>query len=330
MEYYGLDVHKLSITYTAMSPEGRILRRGRVCPTPQAIQGIITPSGGQAWVALEATGAWSYVYDLLEPLGIRITLAHPRRVKAIATAKVKTDSVDATTLAHLLRSGLLPACYVPSPPVRTWRELLRTRQALVRMRTACCTRIHALLAKEGLLPPVSDLFGRGGRRWLAAQSLSPTHGQLVELLLAQADSLSQGVKTLEDELHRALAEHPALAHLREVPGFGFLTAAAFLAEVGTVDRFPRARHLVSYLGLAPRVRTSGERARTGRLTKEGPPMVRSYLVQAVRGAVRRPGPCQELYLRVRERSGPQAARVAVARKLAIVAYHACKLSREVI
>ncbi|MFQ5872222.1 MAG: transposase [Dehalococcoidia bacterium] len=174
-----------------------------------------------------------------------------------------------------------------------------------------------------------DLDEPEGRRWLAAQSLSSPHRQLVDLLSSQADGISQGVTEIEENLRRAFEEHPILARLLSVPGFGFLTAATFLAEVGDVDRFPRARHLVSYLGLAPRVRASGGHVRIGNLTKEGPPLIRSYLVQAVQNATRSPGPCQDLYLRVRQRSGPQAARVAVARKLAIMAYLAWRFPKEV-
>ncbi len=198
--------------------------------------------------------------------------------------------------------------------------MLRTRQGLVRMRSACRPRIHSLLAKEGLIVPVSDLFGKKGRLWLSAQSLSWSHRQLVDLLSIQVDSITQAIREVEENLRQALDEHPVLARLMTVPGLGFLTAAAFLAEVGDVERFPRARHLVSYLGLAPRVRASGGHVRIGSLTKEGPPLIRSYLVEVVQNAIRSPGPCQELYLRVRERSGSQSARVAVARKLAILAY----------
>ncbi len=82
MEYYGLDVHKLSITYTCMDVEGQVLRRGRVPNTVEGIREIVAPSGGEAWVVLEATRAWSFVYDILEPTGVRIFLAHARRVKA--------------------------------------------------------------------------------------------------------------------------------------------------------------------------------------------------------------------------------------------------------
>jgi len=139
------------------------------------------------------------------------------------------------------------------------------------MRTTFYCRIQILLAKEGLLCPASDIFGRRGRRWLQAQELSPIHRELVDLLARQADALKEEITVLEDHLREALEDQPALARLLTVPGFGFLTAATFLAEVGDVSRFPRARNLVSYLGLAPRVHASGGRVRMGRLTKEGLP-----------------------------------------------------------
>jgi transposase len=143
----------------------------------------------------------------------------------------------------------------------------------------------------------------------------------VDIWLAQEQSLTHTIHQVESLLQEALADHPVVSCLQRLPGFGFLTASAFLAEVGEVSRFRRSRHLVSYLGLAPRVRSSGDRVRYGSLTKEGPPLLRSYLVQAARGAVLSPGPCQELFLRVSQRSGSKSARVAVARKLASMAFH---------
>jgi len=299
--------------------DGQVLRRGRVPNTAEDIQRIVASSKGRAWVVLEATGAWSFVYDTLEPTGVRIFLAHARRVKAIASAKVKTDSVDSEPLAHLLRTGLLPISYAPPPPVRSWREMLRTRHALVRMRTTFYCRIQILLAKEGLSCPATDRDNMPGHL-----GSDLTQRLLVDLLTRQADALKQEIGSLEGNLREALGDHPALDRLLTVPGFGFLTATTFLAEVGDIARFPRARNVVSYLGLAPRVHASGGRVRMGRLTKEGPPLVRSYLVQPAYNATRRPGICQDLYGRVHARSGAQAARVAVARKLVILAYLAWK------
>jgi len=109
------------------------------------------------------------------------------------------------------------------------------------------------------------------RRWLESQGLTPVHRLLVDLLTRQADALKQEIGSLEGTLREVLGGDPALDRLLKVPGFGFLTAATFLAEVGDVSRFPRARNVVSYLGLAPRVHASGGRVRMGGLPRKDLP-----------------------------------------------------------
>ena len=151
-----------------------------------------------------------------------------------------------------------------SPSVRSWREMLRTRQGLVSMRSACRNRIHDLLAKEGLIVPMSDLFGKKGRRWLAAQGLSAPHRQLVDLLSKQVGRITQAITEIEENLRHALGDHPVFARLTTVPGFGLLSAAAFLAEVGDVERFQEpgtwSRTWALLPGYAPRVGTCGSAA----------------------------------------------------------------------
>jgi transposase len=99
------------------------------------------------------------------------TSRYPLRTRAIAAGRVKTDAVDAKTLAHLLRTGLLPEAYIASPELRDLRELLRHRAVLTRMRTAVKNRVHALLARQGILQEHADLFGKAGREFLAALQL---------------------------------------------------------------------------------------------------------------------------------------------------------------
>ena len=93
------------------------------------------------------------------------------RTRAIAAARVKTDAIDAKTLAHLLRTGFLPEAYVAPRELRDLRELLRHRATLTRMRSAVKNRVHAILAKHGIANEHSDLFGKGGREFLAALEL---------------------------------------------------------------------------------------------------------------------------------------------------------------
>ena len=102
-------------------------------------------------------------------------LAHPLRTQAIAAARVKTDAVDAKTLAHLLRTGLLPEAYIAPPELRDLRELLRHRAVLTRMRTAVKNRVHALLARQGILPRAHRPVRQGGREFLAVARAARGH-----------------------------------------------------------------------------------------------------------------------------------------------------------
>src|SRR5262249_57483579 len=112
------------------------------------------------------TYGWEWLADLLEEAGFELHLSHPLRTKAIAAARVKTDAVDARTLAHLLRADLLPEAYIAPRDLRDLRDLLRHRVALTRMRSALKHRVAAILAKNGVQPGYSDLFGPGGRPFL--------------------------------------------------------------------------------------------------------------------------------------------------------------------
>jgi transposase len=110
--------------------------------------------------------------------------------------------------------------------------------------------------------------------------------------------------------------------LLTLPGVNFVTACALLAAIGDVTRFPTARHLVSYLGLDPRVRQSGsEPARHGRISKQGPGEARHVLVEAAWHAARTAGPLRAFHERVASRRGRNIATVAVARKLVVIAWH---------
>ena len=108
------------------------------------------PQGAETHVALEATYGWEWLAELLEEAGYDLHLAHPLRTRAIAAARVKTDAIDARTLAQLLRGGLLPEAYVAPREIRDLRELLRHRATLTRMRSAVKNRVHAILAKHGV------------------------------------------------------------------------------------------------------------------------------------------------------------------------------------
>jgi transposase len=320
MLYYGLDVHKKYTTYCVMDDEGKILREGR-CFNEDLPHHSVFSLEGRKRAVMEAGGNWYYVYDLLEPVVDELLLAHPLRVRAIAAARVKTDIIDARTLAHLLRADLIPAAYVPPPAVRELRELLRYRLDLVKQRTALKNRVHALLAKEGLASPFSDLFGRQGRQWLASLPLGPAKRQRLDGFLRVLDCLTMEIQEAELTIRQKAAADPAAQLLVSIPGIGALSALTILAEIGDIRRFPDAVHLVSYAGLAPRVRSSGGKTRLGHITKQGPSALRWVLIEATHIAVRKPGRLQDTHRRLRRGKNAAVATTACARQLLIAIYH---------
>src|SRR5712691_6985598 len=163
MIYVGIDLHRKRSQITALDEQGTELLSRRVANDPEALKTILAELGG----ALEATYGWEWLADLLDQEGHELHLSHPLRTKAIAAARVKTDAVDARTLAHLLRTDLLPEAYVAPRELRDLRDLLRHRVVLTRMRSALKNRVHALLARQGIQREHADLFGASGHRFLA-------------------------------------------------------------------------------------------------------------------------------------------------------------------
>ncbi len=314
---YGLDVHKKYTTYCIMEDDGRVLREGR-CQN-EDLPGIFSLNGEKRAV-LEAGQNWSYLYDKVEPLVDQVLLAHPLRVRAIAAARVKTDAIDARTLAPLLRADLIPAAYVPAPEIRRQRELLRYRLDLVKQRTAMKNRVHALLTTAGQLPQVTDVFGREGRTWLRLVPLSAQKRYELDGYLRVLDCLQERIDDATQLVRQEAGRNPQAQLLTSVPGIAALTALTVLAEIGDVRRFPDARHLVSYAGFAPRVRSSGGKTQRGHITKQGPSALRWVLIEAAHQAVRKPGRLQQLYLRLRRGKSSSVAITACARELLVAIY----------
>jgi hypothetical protein len=145
---------------------------------------------------------------------------------------------------------------------------------------------------------------------------------MVEACLRGIDFLDTEVAAIDRALAELVLASPELRRLLTLPGVNFVTACALLAAIGEVRRFATARHLVSYLGLDPRVRQSGsEPARHGRISKQGPGETRHVLVEAAWHAARATGPLRAFHERVAARRGRNIATVAVARKLAVIAWH---------
>jgi transposase len=274
-----------------------------------------------AKVALEATYGWSHVYDALEGHAEDIVLSHPKKTKAVASAKIKTDKIDATALAELLRTNYLPTAYAPPREVRDLRDLLRHRATLVRVRTAAKNRIHSVLARYGIQHPFSDLFGKAGRAFLSQLHLRPFHRLAVEDNLLLIDTVNESVKRISKQIQLLSKQDERVQWLQCMPGVGYYSALLILAEIGDIARFPTARQLCSYAGLVPSVHASGDHTRYGRITKEGSRWLRWIMVEAAQQATRKPGRLNRFFERVAWKHGRKAARVALARDMLSITHH---------
>jgi hypothetical protein len=143
---------------------------------------------------------------------------------------------DAADLADLLRMGRLPEAYVAPPAVRELRELVRHRAKLVCWRSGLKASVHAVLAKQGLHIPVSDLFGLGGRQLLTKAPLEPPYRARVDACCRLIDAVDFEVDTVTTQIRAQLTGHTGYAAIQAIPGVGAILAAVFVAEIGQVDQ----------------------------------------------------------------------------------------------
>ncbi len=295
----------------------------RVRSTPEDLEVFAQSLGPEDQVVLEATGGALAIARILEPHVARVVMANPMAVRAIATAKAKTDRLDARTLAKLLAAGFLPAVWLGDERTRLLRRLVSRHAQLIRQRTRAKNQVHAVLQRtlKGR-PPASDLFGKRGRAWLAEQDLPADERETVQAALRHVDFLDGELRLVDRTIAEQVLSWPEVRRIMTIPGMGAMAAAGVMAAVGDIRRFPTPRHLVAYLGLDARVRQSGSApARHGGISKQGSSEARHLLVEAAWAAIRTPGPLRAFGERIRARRGANIATVAVARKLAVLCWH---------
>lgn len=322
MAYYaGLDLHRSMSVVVVKDTDGQLVTQGRVANDPGALEQFFRFRDGQTVsVALEATTNYAWMYETLEHLGCTVQVAHPLKVRAIASARIKTDRIDAGILCDLLRGNLLPTSYVPPPPIRELRELLRHRMRLVQDRTQVKNRLTTLLMKTNQTVPGTDPFGVKGRKLLSALPLPPMLAWQREDGLAQLEALNQQIKRIDQHLRQLARVASEVPRLTVIPGIGIFSALLILAEIGEIQRFPSAKQLVGYAGLAPGVYQSAATRHGRGITRQGSRYLRWILVEASQHVIRRPGPLRQTYLRLVKGKGHGKALGAVARKLLVGIY----------
>lgn len=324
MVYLGVDLHRNLSHIVALDGAGEVVLERRFGNSPAEflrVFGELAPEPLE--VVFEATYGWSWFAELLADAGIPAHMAHPLATKAIAAGRVKNDAVDARTLAHLLRTNLLPEAWIAPPDVREARRLVRMRVSLVRMRSRLKAQVHALCADAGVALPVSDLFGRRGRELLDGLALPPISAGRLAASLRLIDDLGREIVEADREIQRLYRGDDRFSRLTPIPGIGLLTAAAIVAEVGDITRFPSPERLTSWAGLTPTERSSADHTRRGHISKQGSRWLRWAMVEAATRVGRSPA-LHRFADPIADRRGVKIARVALARRLLTLAFYALR------
>jgi len=268
------------------------------------------------------------MYDLLEELDIKTVVGHPLKIRAIADAKIKSDSIDAKTLAHLLRADLIPQVHVPPKEVREQKNLLRHRLWLVRLQTMTKNRIHQLIDRNHVQrPKVKNLFGVAGRTFLKGLSLSLIDQKLLKDHLELLDTLHEHIRKTEVWIGKELKDNPYISILGSLPGFGKILSALAALEIDNINRFRTPAKFASYSALIPSTFSSGGKVYHGDLIPGGNRWLKYVFIEASWVSIRTSAYCRFYFEKMKDRKTSNVAIVALARRLSEIAYRCLKEKR---
>jgi transposase len=313
----GLDVHKETITVArANRGEGAVLDVGTIPNTPQAVAKLLRTQGPPDQIAAcyEAGPCGYGLYLQLTELGVACTVVAPSLVPKAPGERVKTDRLDARKLAHMHRSGMLTAVWVPDAAHEALRDLVRCREQARQDLQRCRQRLSKFLLKQGLAPlDGATPWSTGYHRWLDALKLDQPAQRIVLAELVQGEALAKRrLARLDAEIAaqmQASALAPLWAALQTLRGVSTVTASVLVAELGDLSRFRHPRQLMAYAGLTPGESSSGSRRQQGGITKTGNQLLRHVLVEMAWHYLRQPHVGEAL--RRRQRGQPERA-IAIA------------------
>ena len=267
-QYVGIDLHRRRSVIVQRDEHGELVSTVRIDNDPIALAAEVAKAGEHPEVVIEATYGWYWAVDVLQDLGANVHLAHPSGLNW-GQRRRKDDVIDATDLVDMLRLGRLPESWIAPPATRELRELVRYRAKLVHLRSGLKAQVHAVLAKEGVHVPMTDLFGVAGRKLLDEVPLGRAYAIRVESLRDLIEVHNREIAMLDREVRTALEGHAGWDAVQTIPGVGPVLGAVFVAEIDDVTRFPTARHLCSWAGLTPKHHESDTTVIRGRITKQG-------------------------------------------------------------
>jgi transposase len=321
----GLDVDARHSVISALdTANGEILFQGKVKHDAEDWRRYLAHFPDSAlWACYEAGYSGFYLYRLLCELGVECHVVAPSQVpKSPNQAQQKTDRRDSLCLAHLFLHPPRTFVRVPTEQEEQDRQLLRTREQMVRDKTRTQNRIKALLAFHHVPWPGAGHWSLLERQALRQMELPEPLRACLDALLDTLDALSEHIQDFNRRivaLSRTDLYHDRCARLRTISGVGLLTAMALLLEVFRPEEFASAEALACHVGLTTCEWSSGSRRRLGHITHWGSPILRRMLIEAAWTWIRKDDHAAQRFIDISDHGKrKKTAIVAMARRLAIV------------
>ena len=321
--YAGLDVSYKTTHICVVTSEGAVIRRDVVASDPEVLaKWLKRHCPGLVRVVLETGPLSAFLYHGLEERDVPVICICARHAKGVLSTRVnKSDPHDAEGLAQLARSGWFKAVRIKGEATHIARAQLKIREQLVRSRVVMANQLRGLLKLFGLRMGSVTTPGKRAERLAALFTQRPELKSVMQPLVESLEALETQIARSTRLLAATAAADPVAARLMSVPGVGPITALIFKSSIEDPARFKRGEDAGAFAGLVPRRSQSGTRDYKGRISKAGDPMLRHALYEAANSLlvrVKRPCPLQTWGKALAETKGPKRARVAVARKLAIL------------
>ena len=319
-----MDIHKNFIQAAAMDKDGTILKEQKFKSDINGIRRFVDGlDSGKIKAAIEATCTWYHVYETLNSLGIDTTLVNIRRTKVIAESKIKTDPLDARSIAHCLRTGFIATAYIPPKEIIEQRDILRHSISLRKDINRFKNKIHAILLRNGVKHKFSDLFGASGMKFLRDLKLKESEQYRLHSYLTIVETLLQERKQTQKKIETLCKSNEQAMLLTSIPGISYYSAMVILTEIGESSRFSNPKKLCNYAGLVPRTIQSGSHVYHGKILKECNQHIKWILVQSTHVHIRycRDSSITRLYYRVMKKKGKAKATVAASRKMLTCIWH---------
>jgi transposase len=301
---------------------GRIVREGKVASEPEALVAWFRGLGLRvARVGLEAGPLSQWLFAAVRDAGLPVELLETRHVRgAFKAMPVKTDRKDARGIAQLMRLGWFRPVHCKSLPAQETRALLTARKLLQSKRLDVELSLRGVLRGFGLKvgPTTARSFAARVRELVEGH---PTLAAVAGALLAAREALGEQLRGLEKRLRDQAREDERARLLTTAPGVGVIVALTFVAAVDDPARFRSSKAVGAHFGLTPRRYQSGETDVAGRISKAGDAGVRTMLYEAANVILTKPvkgSALKSWAARLAARAGMRKAKVALARKLAVV------------